>query len=108
MARVLSQGELHSCDGSAVAAGMGVPSWSHRETVGGVVGPAGSLVWVFHNGATHHITSDPRNVYDRIDIPSGREIGLVRNPEAIKIEGIGSFNLKMHSKTDLNIILTGV
>ena len=47
-------------------------------------------------------------MYDRIDIPSGREIGLVRNPEAIKIEGIGSFNLKMHSKTDLNVILTGV
>ena len=47
-------------------------------------------------------------MYDRIDIPSGREIGFVRNPKAITIERIGSFNLKMHSKTDLNVISTGV
>ena len=107
MARVLSQGELHSCVGSVVTAGMGVRSWSHRETVRGVVGPAGSLAWVFHNGATHHITNDARNVY-KIDIASGREISLMRNPKGNNIEGIGNFNLKMHSKTYLNIILTGV
>ena len=87
---------------------MGVPSSSHRETVGDVLGPTGGLVWVFHSHATNHITNDARNAYDKIDIASGREIGLMRNPKGNNIEGIGNFNLKMHSKTYLNIILTGV
>ena len=87
---------------------MGVPSSSHRETVGDVLGPTGGLVWVFHSHATNHITNDARNAYDKIDIASGREIGLVRKPKATNIEGIGSLNLKMHSKTDLNVIFTRV
>ena len=87
---------------------MGLASWLHCETAGDVLGPTGSLVLVFPHRATNHTTSDPRNVYDRIDIPSGKEIGLVGNAKAITIKGIDSFSLKMHSKTDLNIILAGV
>ena len=37
------------------------------------VGPPGGELWVSDNGATDHITSDPTNVYDWVDIPPGKE-----------------------------------
>ncbi|CAN0289655.1 unnamed protein product, partial [Laminaria digitata] len=73
-----------------------------------VVGPEGSEVWVSDNGAMNLITSDPRNVYDWIDVPPGEEYVLIGNGRRMRVRGVGSLNLKMHSKTDFNVKLTGV
>ncbi|CAM9331230.1 unnamed protein product, partial [Laminaria digitata] len=65
-------------------------------------GPEGSEVWVSDNGATNHITSDDRNVYDWIDYV------LIGNGRGMRVKGVGSLNLKMLSKTDFDVKLTGV
>ncbi|CAM9841553.1 unnamed protein product, partial [Laminaria digitata] len=58
-----------------------------------VVGPEGSEVWVSDNRATNHITSDDRNVYDRIDVPPGKEYVLIGNGRGMRVKGVGSHNL---------------
>lgn len=71
-------------------------------------GPVSSEVWVSDNRATNHITSNVRNVYDWIDIPSGKERVMIANGKAMRVIGLGSLNLIMHSKTDLGVKRTGV
>ena len=106
---VADSGFVDSRGSSEGVAGWGLAGQSHREDVGGrVVGPEGSEVWVSDNGATNHITSDARNVYDWIDVPPGKEYVLIGNGKGMKVKGVGSLNLKMHSKTDFNVKLTGV
>ncbi|CAN0594067.1 unnamed protein product, partial [Laminaria digitata] len=56
--------------------------------------PQGSEVWVSDNGATTHIPSDARNVYDWIDIPPGKEHVLIGTGRGMRVTGVGSLNLK--------------
>ena len=43
---------------------FGLVSQSHGRTVKGPgLGQSGSDLWISDNGATHHITYDPRNIY---------------------------------------------
>ncbi|CAN0463970.1 unnamed protein product, partial [Laminaria digitata] len=70
--------------------------------------PEGSEVWVSDNGATNHITSDARNFYGWIDVPPGKEHALIGNGRGMRVKGVGSLHLKMQSKTDFNVKLTGV
>ena len=70
--------------------------------------PPGSERWISDNGATNHFTSDSSNVYDLVDIPPGKERVLTSDGKAMRVTGVDSLNLKMHSKTDFNVKLTGV
>ena len=108
MAHSVPQGEL-DCSSDRVGAGLGLASQSLSETVGGGgVGPAGSGVWVSDNWATNHITSSSRNMYDCVEIPRGKEQVLLGDGKAMRVLGVGSLNLKMHSKTDFNVKLSDV
>ena len=79
------------------------------DTVGECIRkPPSSKRWVSDNGATNHFTSDSSNVYDWIEIPPGKERVLIGDGKAIKVTVVGSLNLKIHSKTDFNVTLTGV
>ena len=52
--------------------GIGLASQSHSEAAvaGRGVGPRGTELWVFDNGATDHMTNDLRSVYDWVMIRS--------------------------------------
>ena len=60
------------------------------------------------NGATNHITSDGRNVYDWVEIPPEKQKVMIGDGKAIRVIGVRSLNFKMHSKMDFNMKLTGV
>ena len=70
--------------------------------------PAGSEFWVSDNGATNHTTSDARNVYEWVEIPPEKRKVMIGDGEAMRLIGVGSLNLRMHSKTDFDVKLTGV
>ena len=63
-------------------------------------------MWVSDNGATNHVTSDPRFVYDSVEIPPGQDKVLIGDEKEMNVIGIRSLNLKLHSKTDFNEKLT--
>ena len=76
MAQSVPQGESDpdSVFGSVGIAGMalagqGVVCSAENR----IIGPPGSELWVSDIGATNHITSDPTNVYDCVDIPPCKE-----------------------------------
>ena len=109
MAHAVPQGESVSSDGRVGIAGLGLAGQSSsKEVRGRVVGPPGSEIWISDNGATNHITNDSTNVYDWVKIPPGKEQVLIGNGKGMRVVGVGSLNLKMHSKTDFNVKLTGV
>ena len=60
------------------------------------------------NGATHHITSDPTNVYDWVHITPGKEKVQIGSTNEMRARGAGNLNLKMHTATGFNVKLTGV
>ena len=82
--------------------GTGLASQAHSEAaVAGLgVGLRGSELWVSGNRATNHIPSDPRHVYDWVEITPDKEKLLIGHERAMQVLGVGSLNLKMHSKTD--------
>ena len=72
MARSAPQGEteLESIFDGVGFAGLALASQNHDRVSGrDTEGPAGSDFWVSDNGATTHITSDTRNVYDWAESP---------------------------------------
>ena len=69
-----------------------------------VEGPAVSGLRVSDNGVTNHITGDSRNVCDWVEIPRGKDHGVVR----MHVEGVGSQHLQKHGATDFNVKLPGV
>ncbi|CAN0279287.1 unnamed protein product, partial [Laminaria digitata] len=110
---------MHQYCGSRVDPGYPQPAGTAPRPRGGAApawqqpwphsyGPEGSEVGVSDNGATNHIISDARNVYDWIDVPPGKEYVLIGNGRGMRVRGVGSLNLKMHSKTGFNVKLTGV
>ena len=111
MAQSVPQGEseLNPVFGRVGFAGLALASQPPREAVGGrTVGSVGSELWVSDNGATDHITNDPTNVYDWEAIPPGKEKVLIGGGKEMRVMGVGSLNLTMHSTTDLNVKLTQV
>lgn len=71
-------------------------------------GPPGSELRVSEHGAKNRITSDPIIVYDWVDISQGKEKVRIGTEKEIRMQGIGSPNLKLHAATDINVKLTGV
>ena len=70
--------------------------------------PAGSEFWVSDIGATIHITSDARNVCDWVEIhPEKRQV-VIGDGKTMRVVGVGSINLRIYSKTDFDVKLTGV
>ena len=66
-----------------------------------VEGPAGSGLRVSDNGVTNHTTGD-RNVYDWVDIPRGKDHGLIGSGKNMRVVGVGRHNLQTHGATDFN------
>ena len=60
------------------------------------------------NGDTNHITGYARNVYDWVEIPPEKRKIMIGDGKAMIVIGVGSLNLRMHSKTDFDVKLTGV
>ena len=87
----------------ALAGQGGVGGAESRST-----GPSGSELWVSENGATNHVTSDPRNVYDWVEIPPGKEKVLIGRGKEMRVRGVGSLDLNMPAATDFNVKLIGV
>ena len=111
MARSAPKGEneLESIFDGVRFAGLALASQNHDRVSGrGTEGPAGSDFWVSDNGATNHITSDARNVYDWVEIPPEKRKVMIGDGKATRVIGVGSLNLIMHSKTDFDVKLTGV
>lgn len=48
------------------------------------------------NGAANHVTSDPRFVYDWVEIPPGKEKVLIGDGKEVKVIGLGSPNPTLH------------
>ena len=72
-----------------------------------VEGPAGSGLRVSDNGVTNHTTGD-RNVYDWVEIPRGKDNGLIGCGKNMRVVGVGRHNLQTHGATDFNAKLPGV
>ena len=107
MARSVSRGELNSSVGSVGASGLALAGQTDGETVeGGGRRPHGSEMWVSDNGATYHVTSYPRFMYDWVEIPPGQEKVLIGDGKEINGILMGSLNLKLHSKTVFIVTLT--
>ncbi|WP_431196408.1 hypothetical protein [Marinobacter alexandrii] len=56
--------------------------------------PPGSEMRVSDNGATNHVASDSRCMYDWVKIPPGQEKVLIGDGKEMYVLGIGSLNLK--------------
>ena len=111
MARSAPQGEidLESIFDHVGFAGLALASQNHDRVSGrDTEGPAGGELWVSDNGATNHITSDARNVYDWVEIPPEKRKVMIGDGKAMRVIGVSSLNLGMHSKTDFVVKLTGV
>ena len=111
MARSAPQGEteLKSIFDGVGFAGLALASQNHDRVSGrDTEGPAGDGVWVSDNGATNHITSDARNVYNWVEIPPEKLKVIIGDGKAMRVIGVGILNLRMHSKTDFDVKLTGV
>ena len=65
-------------------------------------------MWLSDDGATNHVTSDPWFVYDWVEIPPGKEKVSIGDEKEMNEIGIGSLNLKLHSKTGSNVTLLRV
>ena len=101
--------ELESIFDVVGFAGSALASQNHDRVSGrGTEGPAGSEFWVSDNGATNHITSDARNVYEWVEIPPEKRKVMAGHGKAMRVIGVGSLNLRMQSKTDFDVKLTGV
>ena len=86
-------------------AGLALASQNHDRGSGrDTDGPAGSEFEVFDNGAM----SDARNVHDWVEIPPEKRNFMIGDGKAMRVIGVGSLNLRMHSKTDFDVKLTGV
>ena len=111
MARSVPPGEMDSDSlfgsagivGMALAGQFGVGSAGKRT-----VEPPGSELWISDNGATNHIINDSRNVYDWVETPPGKEKVLNGDWKGMRVIGVGTLNLRMHSKTDFDVKLTRV
>ena len=73
-----------------------------------VEGQAGSELRVSDNGATNHITVDSRNVNNWVEIPRGKDHGLIGSRKNKRVVGEGSHNLQKHGATEFNVKLPGV
>ena len=62
------------------------------------VGPRGSELWASEKGATNHVSNDARKVYDWVEILLGRDKVLIGDGKAMRVLGVGSLNIKMHSQ----------
>ena len=101
--------ELESILDEVGLAGLTLTSQTHGRVSGrGTEGATGSEYWVSDNGATSHIISDARNVYDWVDIPPERRKVMIGDGKVMRVIGVGSLNLRMHSKADFDVKLTGV
>ena len=108
MAHSVLQGEFDSSL-DRVGAGLGLAGQSLSETVGGCgVDPACSEFLVSDNGATNYHSSRSRNMYDWVKIPRGKEKVLIGHGKAMRVLGVVSLNVKMHSKPDFNVKLNDV
>lgn len=56
--------------------------------------------------ATNHITNDLRNVHDRVAISPGKERLMIDNGKEMRLTGVGSFNLKVHTNNNYNVNFT--
>ena len=104
MAQSVPQGEtkLDSVFDGVGFAGFAFACQNHGRVNGkGTEGPAGSEYWVSDNGATNHITSDARNVYDWVEIPPQKRKIVFGDGKAMRVIEVGSLNMRMHSKTTL-------
>ena len=89
-------------------AGLALASQNHNRVSDRYTeGPAVSEFWVSDNGATNHITSDACNVYDWVEIPPEKRNVMIGDGKAMRVIGVGSLNLIMHSKTDFDVKLRG-
>ena len=111
MARSVPQGESDSDSvfGNLAIAGMALAG---QGGVGradkSTVGPPGSELCVSDYGAKNHITSDPTNAYDWVDIRPGKEKVLIGSGNEMRVRGVGSLNFKMHAATAFSVESTGV
>ena len=109
MVRSVPQGESELSVDRVRVPGVALAIQEGSDTVGECIRkPPDSEGWVSDNGATNNFTSDSSNVYDWVEIPPGKERVLIGDGKAMGVTGVGSLNLKMHSKTDFNVNLTGV
>ncbi|CAM9960663.1 unnamed protein product, partial [Laminaria digitata] len=70
-----------------------------------MVCPSGIEIWVSDNEATNHITNVSRHLGDWVAIPAGKDKVLIGNRKGMRVIGVGSLNLRMHSKPDFNVKL---
>ena len=98
MTRSVIKGETDFSYDRVIVNGVETASQSHKETagVGRVLGPRGSELYVSDNRATDHYTNDPRDVYDWVKIPPGKEKVLFGDKGAMRVLGVSILNLKMH------------